>query len=87
MNEKIKVTVAERTFLLTSSDEESYGQKVAESVDEQMCIRDRGKEDIGMVIGVESMTNAPYVLEKAQMCRIDSYMTARRAASSKKIIR
>ena len=33
MNEKIKVTVAERTFLLTSSDEESYVQKVAESVD------------------------------------------------------
>ena len=26
-----------------------------------------GKEDIGMVIGVESMTNAPYVLEKARM--------------------
>lgn len=36
MNEKIKVTVAERTFLLTSSDEESYVQKVAESVDEQI---------------------------------------------------
>lgn len=26
-----------------------------------------GKEDIGMVIGVESMTNAPYLLEKARM--------------------
>lgn len=36
MNEKIKVVVADRTFLLTSSDSEEYVLKVAESVDEQI---------------------------------------------------
>lgn len=36
MNEKIKVVVAEHSFLLTSSDEAEYVQKVAEYVDEQI---------------------------------------------------
>lgn len=36
MNEKIKVVVADRPFLLTSSDSEEYVLKVAESVDEQI---------------------------------------------------
>lgn len=36
MNEKIKVVVADRPFLLTSSEPEEYVLKVAESVDEQI---------------------------------------------------
>lgn len=36
MNDKIKVVVAERPFLLTSTEEEAYVQKVAEFVDEQI---------------------------------------------------